>query len=84
MPIGQWIRGPHAGMFRDEVLSASSPVSQHLDTSELERLFDRQRQGAGDHAYALWMAWVLARWLRGVSAHAPALTPADSAVVPSR
>jgi asparagine synthase (glutamine-hydrolysing) len=67
MPIGSWITGPHAAMFRDEVLSGSAVIGQYVDRAELGRLFDHQQRGAADHAYALWMAWVLERWLRGVN-----------------
>jgi asparagine synthase (glutamine-hydrolysing) len=64
MPIGQWIGGVHASMFRDEVLTTGSAVGQYIDTAELARLFERQERGAADHAYALWMVWGLERWLR--------------------
>ena len=62
VPIGQWIAGPHAAQFRDEVLGRDSLLAQHLDLGELERRFVAHRSGRSDHGYALWSAWVLERW----------------------
>jgi asparagine synthase (glutamine-hydrolysing) len=64
-PIGAWIAGPFAGMFRDEVLAPGAAVHRCLDAQELTRLFESHRRGERDAGYALWAAWVLERWLRG-------------------
>ncbi len=76
MPIGTWIAGPHAAMFREDVLSTTSRVRQHIDTAEVDRLFQRQQHGE-DHAYALWMVWVLERWLAASATgrHSPESLP---------
>ena len=63
-PIGEWIAGPHAGLFRDEVLSPAAKIAQHIDTAEVSRLFARHQRGDANYSYALWMVWVLERWLR--------------------
>ena len=63
-PIGKWIAGPHAGLFRDEVLSPGAKIAQHIDTGEVARLFARHQGGDANDGYALWMVWVLERWLR--------------------
>jgi asparagine synthase (glutamine-hydrolysing) len=63
VPIGDWIRGPHAAMFQDEVLSAGAATAAHLDARDLGRRFREHAAGAADHSYALWAAWVLERWL---------------------
>jgi asparagine synthase (glutamine-hydrolysing) len=63
-PIGAWIAGPHADLFRDEVLRPTAAVSSHLDVGDLERRFARHRAGEGDESYALWSVWVLERWLQ--------------------
>jgi asparagine synthase (glutamine-hydrolysing) len=66
VPIGSWITGPHAGRFREDVLSPSSTVASHVDVKDLERRFRVHQSGTADQSYALWAAWVLQRWLQGV------------------
>jgi asparagine synthase (glutamine-hydrolysing) len=65
VPIGEWIGGPNAAQFRDEVLGRGAEVSKYIDVTELERRFIAHRAGRSDHGYALWSAWVLERWLEG-------------------
>jgi asparagine synthase (glutamine-hydrolysing) len=64
-PIGEWIAGPNAAQFRDEVLDRSAMVARHIDLAELNRRFLAHRSGLSNHGYALWSTWVLERWLRG-------------------
>jgi asparagine synthase (glutamine-hydrolysing) len=65
-PIGEWIAGPYAARFRDEVLHQRSRVAAHVDVAALSACFDGRLSvsGAGDPGYALWAVWVLERWLR--------------------
>lgn len=63
MPIGDWIGGPHAAQFADEVLASGSRLSTCVDLRDLARRFDAHRRGEGGHAYTLWASWVLERWL---------------------
>ncbi len=63
-PIGEWIAGPHATFFRDEVLNPAAKIAQHIDAAEIFRLFTRHRRGEANHGYALWTVWVLERWLQ--------------------
>lgn len=63
-PIGEWIAGRHASMFREEVLRTNACVSGHLDMRHLEYRFDEHQRQEADHAHALWAVWVLERWLR--------------------
>ncbi|MCC7009081.1 MAG: asparagine synthase (glutamine-hydrolyzing) [Acidobacteria bacterium] len=63
VPIGAWIRGPHAELFRSEVLSPNARVAAHVDTRALAALFDDHVAGKADESYALWAVWVLERWL---------------------
>jgi asparagine synthase (glutamine-hydrolysing) len=63
-PIGEWLAGPYATMFRDEVLASKSTLDGSLDRIELRRRFDAHADGRSDHGYALWAVWVLDRWLR--------------------
>lgn len=61
-PVGQWIAGTHADMFQDQVLGSSSSLTGLVDLREVRRLFERERDGVADHAYALWAVWTLERW----------------------
>ena len=63
-PIGEWIAGPNASMFRDEVLASRSPVADHLDATDVRARFDAHCAGRADHGYTLWAIWSLVRWLK--------------------
>jgi asparagine synthase (glutamine-hydrolysing) len=63
MPIGDWIRGPHATQFVEEVLRPGSRLSTYLDTRDLARRFEAHRRGDAEFGYTLWASWVLERWL---------------------
>jgi hypothetical protein len=63
VPIADWIAGPHAGVFRDEVLTATSPLAAYVDARELRARFDAHVAGRADNGYLLWAAWCLRRWL---------------------
>jgi asparagine synthase (glutamine-hydrolysing) len=63
VPISEWIAGPNATQFRDEVFGRGSALAQHLDVNELERRFVAHHKGHSNHGYTLWAAWVLERWL---------------------
>src|SRR5262249_19791038 len=62
-PIGDWIAGPQAGQFRDEVLRSTAITATHLDYRELQSRFLKHQNGEHDSGYALWAVWVLERWL---------------------
>jgi len=79
VPIGDWIRGPHANMFRDEVLRPGAAVAASLDTGDLQRRFDEHRRGVANHSYALWAVWVLERWLTDVRVTAGRAASPDAA-----
>jgi asparagine synthase (glutamine-hydrolysing) len=63
-PIGEWIAGPNAAQFRDEVLGARTLIGSHLDLAALRAMFEAHRAGRSESGYALWAAWVLERWLQ--------------------
>ena len=67
-PIGEWITGPQASRFRDEVLSPSASIASHVDLQELGRRFGAHQAGRTDQSFALWAAWVLERWLTQIRA----------------
>jgi asparagine synthase (glutamine-hydrolysing) len=62
-PIGEWIAGPHARMFEDEVLSPRAAIASSVDRTDVARRFRAHRQRHADHGHALWAVWVLERWL---------------------
>ena len=65
VPIGEWIAGPYATRFADEVLCTSSHTATLLDRAVLRTWFDRHRAGRADYSYVLWAVWVLERFLAG-------------------
>ena len=69
-PIGDWIGGPHAAMFEEEVLQVSTAIGGSVDAKELRRRFRAHRTGVADHGYTLWAVWVLERWLQRVATSA--------------
>jgi asparagine synthase (glutamine-hydrolysing) len=64
-PIGDWIAGPHAQMFEDEVLRPQAAVAAHVDAADVARRFTAHCRRETDQSHALWALWVLERWLRG-------------------
>ena len=63
VPIGEWIAGPAAQQFRNEVLHSRAQVGDYVDRAELNRLFTSHCSGERPNSYALWAMWVLERWL---------------------
>jgi asparagine synthase (glutamine-hydrolysing) len=63
-PIGEWIAGPYADRFRDEVLGSHASLDGALDRADLSRRFDAHRRGEADHSYLLWAVWIADAWLR--------------------
>jgi len=72
VPIGEWMAGPSAQQFRDEVLQSRTEIGAYVDRSELNRLFASHCSGQRQHSFALWAVWVLERWLED-QRRAPAL-----------
>jgi asparagine synthase (glutamine-hydrolysing) len=68
VPIGEWLAGPNAAQFRDEVLDGDAAVSTHIDRTELARRFAAHCGGQRQHSFALWAVWVLERWFRRLPA----------------
>ena len=61
-PTAEWLAGPCANRFRDDVLQPASSVRDVLDIAYIRRLFDEHRTGRANHGQALWSVWMLARW----------------------
>jgi asparagine synthase (glutamine-hydrolysing) len=77
-PIGEWIAGPDAGRFRDEVLGSDAAIGTMIDRTELARRFTAHQTHRQESGYALWAVWVLERWMRALasSGQTPALSVA--------
>jgi asparagine synthase (glutamine-hydrolysing) len=63
-PVGEWIAGPGASRFRDEVLSPNAHVQDWLNTRLVESHWNDHRAGRADHSFELWAVWMLERWSR--------------------
>ena len=80
-PIGEWIAGPCAQQFLDEVLSPNAKVAAWLDVDRVRTHFEEHCRGSADHSHLLWATWVLERWHRLQSAQ---ISDADRASVRER
>jgi asparagine synthase (glutamine-hydrolysing) len=72
-PVGSWIAGSYAGVFREEVLSSRAALAMLVDVPLLRKWFDEHCRGDRDRSYVLWSAWVLARWAEMQKTARPAL-----------
>ena len=63
-PVGEWLAGPYAGRFEDDVFSPGARTTSLLDHATLRRWFDAHKARTADHSYILWAVWVLERWIR--------------------
>jgi asparagine synthase (glutamine-hydrolysing) len=61
-PVGGWIAGPYAELFRSDVLHTASAVSVLLDLGRVRQMFEDHRAGRADHSHTLWTIWMLERW----------------------
>jgi asparagine synthase (glutamine-hydrolysing) len=61
-PVAEWLAGPCAGMFEDEVLGSRAAVRSLIDVDHVRTLFEAHRAGRRNYAGALWSVWMLARW----------------------
>jgi hypothetical protein len=61
-PVGEWISGPYATRFQDEVLHQQSHVAGCIDLRTLRSWMEDPL--VGSRGYAMWAVWVLERWLQ--------------------
>ena len=67
-PVGEWLAGPYAARYADEVLSPAARTAGRSSTcARSARWFDEHKASRADHSYVLWATWVLERWLQSVS-----------------
>jgi asparagine synthase (glutamine-hydrolysing) len=63
VPLAEWFRGPLAGLLKERLLDAASPVTQIVQRSAIERLIAENLRGM-DHGNRLWMLLSLSSWMR--------------------
>ena len=63
-PIGDWLRGPLAGMASDLLLDGRLRDRGIFNQSEVRRLWNEHRSGAVQHPHRLWQLVMLELWFR--------------------
>jgi len=63
-PVAEWMAGPYADRFEDEVLGRDSRIGALVDRQQVARLFHEHRAKRRDYWYELWAVWMLERWAR--------------------
>jgi asparagine synthase (glutamine-hydrolysing) len=63
-PIGDWLRGPLAGMTRDLLLDGRLRDRGLFEHREVARLCDEHRSGRADHPHRIWQLLMLELWFR--------------------
>jgi asparagine synthase (glutamine-hydrolysing) len=61
-PMSEWLAGPCASRFREDVFSSTAPIRDLVDTTFVRRLFKEHRRRRADHGQVLWSIWMLAKW----------------------
>ena len=61
-PVSEWLAGPCADRFREEVFSSAASVRDLVDINFVRRLFKEHRRRRADHGQVLWTIWMLAKW----------------------
>lgn len=63
VPIGEWLRGPLAGMARDLLAPDRLRREGFFDPAETTRLLDEHSNGTADHRKPLWTLLAFQLWL---------------------
>jgi len=63
-PIGEWLRGPLAGMTSDLLLDGRLRQRGLFDETEVRRLWDDHRRRRAEHPHRLWQLLMLELWFR--------------------
>jgi asparagine synthase (glutamine-hydrolysing) len=71
-PIGDWLRGPLAGMTHELLLDGRLRDRGVFDPREVQRLWDEHRSGRAEHPHRLWQLVMLELWFRQFIDGAPA------------
>jgi asparagine synthase (glutamine-hydrolysing) len=71
-PIGEWLRGPLAGMTQELLLDGRLRDRGVFKPQEVTRLWTEHRDGRADHRHRLWQLIMLELWFRQFIDGAPA------------
>jgi asparagine synthase (glutamine-hydrolysing) len=71
-PIGEWLRGPLAGMTHELLTDGRLRDRGVLDAREVTRLWDEHRTRRAEHPHRLWQLVMLELWFRQFIDQAPA------------
>jgi len=71
-PIGEWLRGPLAGLASELLLDGRLRDRGMFEPREVARLWDEHRTGRADHPHRLWQLVMLELWFRQFADQAPA------------
>ncbi|MFL6280147.1 MAG: asparagine synthase (glutamine-hydrolyzing) [Vicinamibacterales bacterium] len=83
-PIGEWLRGPLAGMTSDLLLDGRLGDRGIFDVREVARLWDEHRTRRGDHPHRLWQLVMLELWFRQfIDGHPQRFTSATTRSTPA-
>ena len=63
-PIGEWLRGPLAGMTSELLLDGRLRDRGLFNAPEVARLWEDHRTGRADHRHRLWQLIMLELWFR--------------------
>lgn len=64
VPVGEWLRGKLAPMFRDMALSSEARSREWVDQAVVRQLLARHEQGREDVSQHLWAVLVFETWCR--------------------
>jgi asparagine synthase (glutamine-hydrolysing) len=64
VPLGMWFRGPLYQPARALLLAPDTRLAGLLQTDQVERLIEENRDGQADHGKRIWALLVLEIWLR--------------------
>ena len=67
VPLGRWFRTQMKPLIEDHLVSADSPLFEHLRRDPVERLVREHLEGKRDHGQKLFCLVTLSIWLRGLS-----------------
>ena len=77
-PIGEWLRGPLAGMAADLLLDGRLRGRGIFEPSEVSRLWREHRSRHANHEHRLWQLLMLELWFREFIDKRPTLGSASS------
>jgi asparagine synthase (glutamine-hydrolysing) len=82
-PIGEWLRGPLAGMTQELLTDGRLRDRGVLDPREVTRLWDEHRTRRAEHPHRLWQLVMLELWFRQFIDKAPAAAERPAVAIAS-